>query len=356
MPFVDRYSYPPWLRAAGLAGALALPSPVHAKDAKDAKDAASHSPTIAEVAAGAFTLAEKLPAGEYKATDCTLEVDKQKVVRTTRPQDCAPLWRVEPADKPRDPLTLKNAKGERLELKFDKLATTGEVGATSEAELKALDDGEIYTRAKDGSWSRSTRARIAAGDATFFHYHAGALKKIKPAAAAQAPPARRGAAIGVIDDDDAALAECEAHPLWLESRALCLRVDDNLQIHLVHIPGRYRERIVPPNTAFEIFVVHPSDARLVVKLGGERGLYEPAIRNDYNASGETLADPAAKPTATALVFHEGFSPRKPNSSADLTIEASRGATAEDREKSKQTRTFEFYVEKTYAERFALDST
>lgn len=166
-------------------------------------------------------------------------------MRTTRPQDCAPLWRVEPADKPRDPLTLKNAKGERLELKFDKLATTGEVGATSEAELKALDDGEIYTRAKDGSWSRSTRARIAAGDATFFHYHAGALKKIKPAAAAQAPPARRGAAIGVIDDDDAALAECEAHPLWLESRALCLRVDDNLQIHLVHIPGRYRERIVP---------------------------------------------------------------------------------------------------------------
>jgi hypothetical protein len=148
---------------------------------------------------------------------------------------------------------------------------------------------------------------------------------------------------GPYDDDAKSLDHCRTSLMWKEERTICIRVDKNHQAHLVHLPSRYRDRILPPNTSLDVLVVHAPPVKIEASLSGEQALSSPALLNSEfanEAKGVAGVAPGAAEPAVAMTS-AFFGPRRPDSAADLTITAVNGTT-------KVPWKLEMFVEKTYS--------
>lgn len=260
-------------------------------------------------------------------------------------------------EKQEPPIKLKATNGAELELKFNKLVNGAPLTVVLKGNLSTIPDLKptdvVYERLKEGDPQLKKLENggydidNATTDKAVFAVVEGMIRPLKLPEKIVAPPVDQTPPAAV--DAQKALDICRATVGFSVVRSLCINVDANLIATIVHTPSRYRDHVIPPNTALELFLVHDPSVVVTATLAGDPGLYEPETR--LQSSGQAGAQGAGRSNEEESKLEDlparrlSFAPRMPSSDVPLTIEAIHKAVNGGKPVASK---FEFVVEKTYS--------
>lgn len=313
------------------------------------------SPTIAQIV-GASIEVKDAPDGAYSFGDkCAITVKDKKIVGN---KGCDALWGVLLADDSKAPANLVAEKQpDKLVISFEKLTWTSTLKPPVEGKFADAAVKEVYHKLDTGTWveKKATDGKydITGGGTLLVRTTDEKLHKVTMSSAPAVPdkPATstgetNAKVLPIKIADTEALKACREAIGFAESRSLCLVIDPTLHASILHLPSRFRDLVLAPNTSLEVFIVHDSRTPITGQLGGDPGLYEPATRRYEVAAGSATDGGTAEredeePLPPPVVRRMSFAPRLPSSAVPLTITAKNGP---DTVATK----FEFVVEKTYS--------